>query len=95
MKKGNTYSRARKTPVEAAVAAIVLVTLFYALHGMAAQGYCVFENASWVALEVLRPVIRAAWESMSAYLCEDSGTLRHLVQIAASIGPLLCAMGLV
>jgi hypothetical protein len=92
MQKGNIYSRARKPVVEAVIAAFILATLSYALHGMAAQGCSLFENASWVALEVLRPVIRAAWESMSAYLCEDSVILQQVVQIAVSIGPLLCAM---
>jgi hypothetical protein len=41
-------------------------------------------------LEVLRSVIMlASWHAASAYLCEDSGPLEHLVQIVASIWPLL------
>jgi hypothetical protein len=78
--------------VEVAIAAFVLVSLSYAVHGMAAQGCSIFENASWVALEVLRPVIRVAWESMSAYLCEDSEIWQHVAQIVGSMGPLLCGM---
>ena len=92
MQKGNTYSRARKTLVEAAIAAFVLAALSYALDGMAAQGCGLFENASWVALEILRPVMRAAWQSMSAYLCEDSGIWQHVAGIVRSIGPLLCGI---
>ena len=92
MQTGNTYSRAPKPVVEAVIAAFVLVTLSYALHGMAARGCGIFESASWVALEVLRPVIRAAWESMSAYLCEDSGIWQHVEGIVRSIGPLLCGI---
>jgi len=91
MQKGNRYSRARKTVVEAAIAAFVLITLSYELHAMA-DGCRLFENAFWVALEVLRPVIRAAWQSMSAYFGDDSGILQHVVQVATSIGLLLCAM---
>jgi hypothetical protein len=67
MQKGNTYCRGRKTVVEAAIAAIVLLTVSHALHGIAAR-CSLFENLSWVAVEVLRPVMRAAWESISAYL---------------------------
>jgi len=92
MQTGDTYSRARKPVVEAAIAAFVLVALSYALHRMAAPGCGIFESASWVALEVLRPVVRAAWESMSAYLCEDSGIWQHVVQIVAFTGPLVCGL---
>ncbi len=92
MQQGNTYFRGRKPVLEAVIAVFVLATLSYALHGLAAQGCSVFENASWVAFEVLRPVIRAAWESMSAYLCEDSGIWQHVAGIVRSIGPLLCGI---
>ena len=92
MQKGKTYSRARKPVVGAVIAAFVLAALSYALHGIAAHGCGLLENASWVVLEVLRPIIRAAWGSMSAYLCEGSGILQHVVQIVASSGPLLCGI---
>ena len=92
MQTANTYSRARKPVVEAVIAAFVLAALSYALHGIAAHGCGLFENASWIALEVLRPIIRAAWGTMSAYLCEDSGILQQVVQIVASSGPLLCGI---
>lgn len=92
MQKGKTYSRVRKPVVEAVIVAFVLAALSYALHGIAGHGCGLFENASWIALEVLRPIIRAAWVTMSAYLCEDSGILQHVVQIVASSGPLLCGI---
>ena len=92
MQKGKTYSRVRKPVVGAVIAAFVLAALSYALHGIAAHGCGLFENASWVVLEVLRPIIRAAWGSMSAYLCEDSGIWQHVAGIVRSIGPLLCVI---
>jgi hypothetical protein len=89
MQKGKTYSRVRKPVAEAVIAAFVLAALSYALHGIAAHGCGLLENASWVALEVLRPIILAVWGTMSAHLCEDSGILQHVVQIVALSGPLL------
>jgi hypothetical protein len=74
--------------VETAIVAFVLVTLSYEVHETAGQG-CLFEKTAWVALEVLRPLILAAWQSMPAYLCEGAGILQHVVQIVASIGPRL------
>ena len=88
-----TNSRARRQVVEAGIVALVLVTLSYELHGMVVQGCSFFEKASWIALELLRPMILAAWQSISAYLCEDSGFVRHAPQIVASIQPLLCVVG--
>jgi hypothetical protein len=87
-----TNSRARRQVVEAATVALVLVTLSYELHGMA-EGCSFLEKASWIALELLRPMILAAWQSISAYLCGDSGFVRHAPQIVASIQPLLCVVG--
>lgn len=91
MQKRNTHSRGRKTFVEAAIAVIVLLTASYEVNAMV-DGCRLFENAFWVAVEVLRPVLRAAWESMSAYLCEDSGIWQHVAQIVGSIEPLLCGI---
>lgn len=92
MRIGNTNCRAGRQVVEAAFVAFVVVALSYGLHGMAAQGCSLLGQASWIALEVLRPVIAAAWQSTSAYLCEGSGLLQHALQIAASIRPLLCVV---
>ena len=89
MQKQNTYRRKGRPVVEAAIVAFLLVTSSYEVHEMAAQGCSLFEKAAWVALEALRPLILAAWQSMPAYLCEGSGILQHVVQIVASIGPRL------
>jgi hypothetical protein len=84
-----TYSRNRKTIVNAAMAGFALATLFCMLHEVAVQECHLFHNLVWVALEVMRPAISAAWQSAPAHLCEGSNLLRHLLQIVASIRPLL------
>jgi hypothetical protein len=71
--------------VEAAIAAFVLATLSYRLQWT--EGCSLPDKAAWVALELLRPVILAAWQAMSAYLCDSSGFLPQVLQIMASIGP--------
>jgi hypothetical protein len=92
MRITNTNSRTRRQVVEAAFVAFVLVTLSFAFHGMAAQACSLFGPASWIVLEVLRPMVLAGWESMSAYLCQGSGLLQHVLQTVASLGPLFCVV---
>ncbi len=83
------YSRRRKPIVGVAIVGFGLAT-FCKLGGAATQGCNLPSNTAWAALEVLRSVIMlASWHAASAYLCEDSGPLEHLVQIVASIWPLL------
>ena len=84
-----TYSRNRKTIVNAAIAGFALAALFCMLHGVAVQECHLLHNVVWVALEVLRQAISAAWQSAPAHLCEGSNLLQHLLQIVASIRPLL------
>jgi hypothetical protein len=87
-----TYSRNSKPIVQAALAGLVLAILFCMLHGVAVQDCCLFRNLAWAAIEILRPAISAAWQSTPAHLCEDSRILQHLLQIGASIWPLLCVI---
>ena len=87
-----TYSRNVKPIVGVAIAGFVLATEFCKLGGAAAQGCNLLDKTAWVALEVLRPVILAAWQSVPACLCGDSRFLQHLLQIVASIWPLLCVI---
>jgi hypothetical protein len=91
MKGQYKYFRNSKPIVEVAIVGFVLVTLSCKLD-VTAQGCSLFYRAAWVALEVLRPVILAAWQSAPACLCEDSRFLQHLLQIGASIWPLVCVM---
>lgn len=86
----HTLFRNRKPIAKAAIAGFVFATLFCTLHGVAAEGCHLFHNMAWVALEVLRPDISAAWQSVPAHLCEGSNLLQHLLQIVASNWPLLC-----
>lgn len=88
-----TFSRNRKAIVGVAIAGFVLATLFCKLDAATAQRCNLFDKTAWVALEVLRPVILLGdWQAVSAYLCQDSRSLQLLLQIVASIGPLLCVM---
>jgi hypothetical protein len=92
MRIRNTNTWSRRQVVEAACVALVVSTLFYGLQGMAPQGCGLLGQASWIALEVLRPMVLAAWESMSVYVCQGSGLLQHVLQTVTSIGPLFCVV---
>jgi hypothetical protein len=86
-----TDSRNCKPIIDVAIAGPVLATLSYKLD-MTAQGCSLLGKAAWAALDVLRPLILAAWQSLPAFPCEDSSFLRHVLQIVASIWPLLCVL---
>ena len=83
--------RNSKPIAEVAIVGFVLATLSCRLDVMA-QECSLFNRAAWVALEVLRPVILSAWQSVPACLCDDSRFLQYVLQIAASIWPLLCVI---
>jgi hypothetical protein len=88
--KGKNSERP-KPIVEVAVVAIALATLFSALSGTRPCS-SLLGRAAWVALEALRPVLLAAWRSVPACQCQDSGFLGQVLQIATSLGPLLCSL---
>ena len=86
-----TYFRICKPFVGVAIMEFVLATLFCKLDGATAQGCNLLDKTAWAALEVLRPVIVLAdWQAVLVYLCEGLRLLQHLLQIGASIWPLLC-----
>ena len=88
-----TNSRNSKPIVGVAIAGLVLAALFCKLDGAAAQGRNLLDKTAWVALEALRLVILLAdWQALLAYLCKGSRFLQHLLQIGASIWPLLCVV---
>ena len=85
-------SRNSKPIIDVAIAGPVLATLSHKID-MTAQGCGLLGKGAWLALEVLRPaVIQAAWQSVPACLCEDLSFLQHVLQIVASIWPLLCVL---
>ncbi len=92
MTEPNKYFRNCNLIVEIAAVGFALATLSYKLDGAAAQGCNLLDKTAWVALDVLRPVILGGWQAVPAYLCEDSSFLQHLLQIVASIWPLLCVV---
>ena len=86
------YFRSNKPIVGVAIIGFALATSFCKLDGATVQGCSLFNRAAWVVLEVLRPVILSAWQSVPACLCDDSRILQYVLQIAASIWPLLCVI---
>jgi apolipoprotein N-acyltransferase len=89
----HTYSGNYKPIVAVTIAGFALATLFCELGRATARGCNLLDKAGWVALEVLRMVILLAdWQAALAYLCEDSRLWQHLLQIGASICPLLCVV---
>ena len=92
MTEPNKYFRNCNRIVEVAAVGFALATLSYKLQGAAAQGCNLLDKTAWVALDVLRPVIVAGWQAVSAYPSEDSRFLQHLLQIVAHMWPLLCVL---
>jgi hypothetical protein len=91
MKGQHKYLRNSKPIVEVAIVGLVLATMFYNLDA-ATQRCSLLDKAVWVALEVSCPLILAAWQSVPTHLCPAASLLQHLLQIVASIRPLLCVM---
>lgn len=89
MKGPYAYSRNRKPIVQVAIAGFVLATLSFLLQIVALQGCHLVHSAAWVAFRVLHPAILAASQSGPVQLCQASNLLQHLLQIVASIKPLL------
>jgi hypothetical protein len=84
------YSRNCKPIVGVAIAAVVLPTLFCKPGGAVAPGCDLLGKTAW-AFALLRSVILLSdFQAVSAYLWEDARLLQHLLQIVASIWPLLC-----
>jgi hypothetical protein len=93
MTRQRRYSRNLKPFVGVAIAGFVLATLFCKLDGATAQGCSLLDKTAWVAPEVWRSIVLLAdWQAGSAYLCEDSRSLQHLLQIGASNWPVLCVV---
>jgi len=91
MKGQYKFFRNSRPIAEVAIVGFVFATLFCKFD-LTAQGCSLLDKAAWVALVVLRPVILTAWQSVPVCLCADSSFFRHLLQIAASIWPLLCVI---
>ena len=86
------YFRSNKPIMGVAIIGFALATSFCKLDGATVQGGSLFYRAALVVLEVLRPVILSAWQSVPACLCDDLRFLQYVLQIAASIWPLLCVI---
>ncbi len=94
MKAQDKYSRNWKRIAGTGIAGLALAILLCNLDGAAGRGCSARFETAGVAVEVLRHVVLACWQLVSAYLYDNSGCYEHLLQIVASIWPLLCVMAL-
>ena len=70
-----------KLAAVAVIAGFAAAALFYTLDGEIARGCNILHAAGWVVLEVLRPVVVAGWQSVTAHLPDNSGCLQDLPQL--------------
>jgi hypothetical protein len=84
-----TFSRNPKPIQETAMVGFLVATLSWKLEGAATLVCHLLDKTAWAATEVLRSAILAGWPSVLAYLCEDSRFMQHLLQILASLWPLV------
>ena len=89
MTKQSTYSGNPKPIQEAAIVGFLLATLSCKLDGAAALACQLLDKTAWAVTEVVSSAILAGWPSVLSYLFEDSRVLQHLLQIMASVWPLL------
>jgi len=82
MKRLYTYSWNCQLIVGVAIVGFAFATLFCNLLG----------ETAWAAFKVLSPVILACWPSAPWYVFEDSKFLQQLLQIGASVWPLICLL---
>ena len=78
------YSGNLKRIAVVAIVGFAAAALFYKLDAEAAQGCGLLKGAAWVVLRILRPVLLFGWQTVQAYVTDNSGCLRHLPQIVAS-----------
>ena len=84
-----TNTRNRNSAAKLAIAAFAFATVLLALHVAAIQECHLFHSVAWLAFLVLRPAILATSQSAPTHLCDASRLLQHLLQIVASVRPLL------
>ena len=92
MKVQDKYSRNWRRIVGAGIAGVAMAVLLCSAHAVGEQGCRVHYETAWVAAEVLRHVVHACWQLVPAYLYEDSRCCQHLLQIVASVWPVLCVI---
>ena len=89
MTRQSTYSGNPKPIQEAAIVGFLLATLSCKLDGAAALACQLLDKTAWAATEIVRSAILAGWPCVLVYLFEDTRFMQHLLQIGASIWPLL------
>jgi hypothetical protein len=90
MEKQYMNSRKLKGIAVVAIIGLALAALGYKLNGDAGHGCSLFSGAGWFVLQILHPVLVVGWQSVQAYVSENSRFLQHLPDIVAFARPLLC-----
>jgi apolipoprotein N-acyltransferase len=90
MTSQHTKSQNGRLFVGVAITGLVFAALFCKLNGAPAHSCQLLGRAVWAASEVLRLVLTLAkWHPLAAYLYENSPFVQNLLQIGASIWPLV------
>ncbi len=92
MKAQDKYSRNWKRIAGTGIAGLALAILLCNFDGAGERGCSARFETAGVAVEVLRDVVLACWQLVPSYLYENSGCYEHLLQIVASVWPLLCVI---
>jgi hypothetical protein len=84
MPNPNTTPRTATPFAKPILAAFLLTTSFYMLHGVTAQACQLFHSYAWVALEILRPAISLTCRFITAHIGPSSGPAHHVLQVVAA-----------
>lgn len=83
----HTFSRIYKLALAVMIAGFALAILRCQVD-TTTEGWGLFYNLAWAALEVLRPALLAVWHHLPTCFCDDSTYLQRLPQVVSSIWPL-------
>jgi hypothetical protein len=73
-----------------AIVGFALAALLYRLDVQAGHGCDLLSGATWFVLQILHPVLVAGWQSVQAYIPENTRLVQHLPDLVAFIRPLFC-----
>ena len=92
MDRQDSNSRKLNQIAVVVIVGCALAALFYKFDGGSGRECNLLSGAAWFVLQLLHPVLVAGWQSLQAYLYDNSGVLQRLPDAVACIRPLLCAI---
>ena len=90
MDRQYTKSRVWRRIAVVAIVGFALAALLYKLDARAGHGCDRLSGAAWFVLQILHPVLVAGWQSVQAYIPENTRFVQHLPDLVTFIRPLLC-----